>query len=572
MMDNNCTLRCIKPKIIDGKHIFPITCDIGTYCPLSSHGTPQVCGETLHPVAKSKKHGRCCSDRDDVPEEQIAKGCCNHGIGMDCMDPDRRACCLGVTNSVEDEIDWCQRNCSQPPQCSCGFGVDCRATPGRPASRGKRSCCLKGYGTPSPHQHCQLEEEDCSKYAPCPLDSSNESLMGRDCSESGKDPQNLCCISTADPACRKSCNGYVLERWGIRFGITGGIFGGVVVALICSYHLAKCLVKSARSLVLMQPVVVVRDGRSAKLIAYKDHYALICTAEYGDASTFQKLVNPNRDGVDFEIFLLGHRYRRDHVHRIPDATKTRFLAGLTNVVQEIQGRDGVLVLILLSGHGAEFYRSLLWAPQDADKNDYRTYVKLQDIFDRLVLIHRRHRGEPQGGFDCSKISSRSHFVFFLDFCRAEISHQAQMSQDDLRDQWSEPPRGLFGDNNRAAISCVCATGSGCMARDRSDASQHHSPFMQAFLENAPNGACLQSLTELLGKMQETLDRTSEGLQRITYTQLDPKACNTSIIPWDREECREPLLQSSSQSTLVASTQPDSRPTSTESLDEQTSIA
>lgn len=50
MMDNNCTLRCIKPKIIDGKHIFPIT-DIGTYCPLSSHGTPQVCGETLHPVA-----------------------------------------------------------------------------------------------------------------------------------------------------------------------------------------------------------------------------------------------------------------------------------------------------------------------------------------------------------------------------------------------------------------------------------------------------------------------------------------------------------------------------------------
>ena len=255
--------------------------------------------------------------------------------------------------------------------------------------------------------------------------------MGRDCSESGKDPQNLCCISTADPACRKSCNGYVLERWGIRFGITGGIFGGVVVALICSYHLAKCLVKSARSLVLMQPVVVVRDGRSAKLIAYKDHYALICTAEYGDASTFQKLVNPNRDGVDFEIFLLGHRYRRDHVHRIPDATKTQFLAGLTNVVQEIQGRDGVLVLILLSGHGAEFYRSLLWAPQDADKNDYRTYVKLQDIFDRLVLIHRRHRGEPQGGFDCSKISSRSHFVFFLDFCRAEISHQAQMSQDDL---------------------------------------------------------------------------------------------------------------------------------------------
>lgn len=117
MMDNNCTLRCIKPKIIDGKHIFPITCDIGTYCPLSSHGTPQVCAETLHPVAKSKKHGRCCGDRDDVPEEQTAKGCCNHGIGMDCMDPDRRACCLGVTNSVEynpDEIDWCQRNCSQP--------------------------------------------------------------------------------------------------------------------------------------------------------------------------------------------------------------------------------------------------------------------------------------------------------------------------------------------------------------------------------------------------------------------------------------------------------------------------
>ena len=367
----------------------------------------------------------------------------------------------------------------------------------------------------------------------------------------------------------------MLEQVGITIGIVGGIVGGVAVALFCSYHLAKCLVKRgqefARSLVLMQPVVLVRDGRTAKLIPYKDHYAFICTANYGDTSTFQVLANPNRDGADFEIFLLGHGYRRDHVHRIPDATKTQFLLGLTNVVQQIQGKDGVFVLILLSGHGVQFCRSLLWAPQDAHEKDYNEYVKLQEIFDRLVLIHSRDRGRPKGGFDCTEIASRCHFVFFLDFCRPEISDQAQMSQVELRDQWSEPPRGLFGDKNRAAISLVCATGSGCKARDTSDASQHHSPFMQAFLENAPNPSCLQ-FSELLTKMQESLDRTSEGRQKIDFIPGDVNACNTSIIPWDREECREPLLQSSSHSTFVASTQPDSRPTSTESLDEQTSMA
>lgn len=115
VMDEQCIFRCVEPKIVDGQRRFPRKCGTGTYCPMSSHGEPQICAVTLHPRSRSKKHGECCGDPDASPEEQTDKGCCNHGFGIDCMDPHHRPCCLGVTNSVDyspDALGSCQRECS----------------------------------------------------------------------------------------------------------------------------------------------------------------------------------------------------------------------------------------------------------------------------------------------------------------------------------------------------------------------------------------------------------------------------------------------------------------------------
>ena len=115
-MDEACNLRCVEPVFHSGRPVFPKMCNVGTFCKLSTQGKRKNCGTTLRPVKKmSKKHGQCCVDPDLSSDEQTRKGCCNHGVGIDCTDRRKRPCCLDVTNSHDhDPLDWCQRNCTGP--------------------------------------------------------------------------------------------------------------------------------------------------------------------------------------------------------------------------------------------------------------------------------------------------------------------------------------------------------------------------------------------------------------------------------------------------------------------------
>ena len=281
-------------------------------------------------------------------------------------------------------------------------------------------------------------------------------------------------------------------------------------------------------------------------IPYKEHYALIATAEtYGGATEYASLRNPNCDGESIEASLTNHGYDPNHVLRIPGATKAKFVSGLTQVIQQIQGKDRALVLIFLSGHGIEVLGSLLWAGEDAVNGDQDTYLNLPQTIKKLQKIH-----EPEGlhHFGCEQKSSRAHFVFFLDFCR-----EAQAPNGKLPDQWYSPAPSLFPDGNRAAISLVCATSHGLMAQDKCEASQNHSPFTLAFLESARD---FQTLQELLNCMKDALSQKSDGKQEIALVQLDVKADCTTIFPHGSrdpsEQSSQPLLSHSSTSTMQSS--------------------
>ena len=98
-MDEKCVLRCVEPVFLKGEPVFPKMCDPGSFCHLSTGGQLKKCGTTLHHRKNSTKHGQCCVDPDELVEEQTRNGCCNHGVGTNCIDPRRRPCCLGITNS-----------------------------------------------------------------------------------------------------------------------------------------------------------------------------------------------------------------------------------------------------------------------------------------------------------------------------------------------------------------------------------------------------------------------------------------------------------------------------------------
>lgn len=91
-----------------------------------------------------------------------------------------------------------------------------------------------------------------------------------------------------------------------------------------------------------------------------------------------------------------------------------------------------------------------------------------------------------GGFNCSEVTTRAHFVFFLDFCRDDmtgnVTQKPEESEEPKEPEERESLRKYLN-NNQAAISVVCATLSGCTAKDSTDASPDHSPFALAFLEN-----------------------------------------------------------------------------------------
>lgn len=281
-------------------------------------------------------------------------------------------------------------------------------------------------------------------------------------------------------------------------------------------------------------------------IPYKEHYALIATAEtYGGTTGYARLCNPNRDGESIEISLRRHGYDSSHVLRVPGATKAQFLSGVMQVIQQIQGKDRALVLIFLSGHGIQVLGSLFWAGEDVVNGDHKTYLNLPQTIKQLQQIHTKKGMED---FGCEQVSTRAHFVFFLDFCR-----EAQTPNETLLDQWYSPAASFFPDGNRAAISLVCATSSGWMARDRSDASEGHSPFARAFLESARD---FQTLQELLKHMEDVLQQTSEGRQAIALVQLDPKADTTTIFPIRSldppQQSSQPLLSHISTSTMQSS--------------------
>ena len=138
----------------------------------------------------------------------------------------------------------------------------------------------------------------------------------------------------------------------------------------------------------MQTVRVVErgGGRQIPAIPYKEYYAFIATAQdYGLAATgYAPLRNPNCDGESIESCLLSRGYDRNHVLRVPGATKTRFRSSLTQLVQSMQGKDRVLVLVYMSGHGSEVLGNLAWAGEDVVKGDHDTYVFLPEIITRAI--------------------------------------------------------------------------------------------------------------------------------------------------------------------------------------------
>lgn len=164
-------------------------------------------------------------------------------------------------------------------------------------------------------------------------------------------------------------------------------FGAFMSLWILCRYLKQRREDRARSFSRMRTELVFDSltGRSGHFIPYKERYVFICTAQ-NYRHGFRELKNPNRDGSRIGGSLQSHGYQHDHILCIYDATKANFEDGLTKLVQQIQGKDRVLVLIFLSGHGVQVLDSLYWAGVDAVKNDYKTYVNLAHVYERLQVI------------------------------------------------------------------------------------------------------------------------------------------------------------------------------------------
>ena len=202
----------------------------------------------------------------------------------------------------------------------------------------------------------------------------------------------MCCISSSNSACRSSCDRYVWEQVA-RFALftCGGVATFAIFLYVCYCCTRYCGRKGqdwVRSISHMQTVRVVErgGGRQIPAIPYKEYYAFIATAQdYGLAATgYAPLRNPNCDGESIESCLLSRGYDRNHVLRVPGATKTRFRSSLTQLVQSMQGKDRVLVLVYMSGHGSEVLGNLAWAGEDVVKGDHDTYVFLPEIITRAI--------------------------------------------------------------------------------------------------------------------------------------------------------------------------------------------